>query len=125
MASYGILISASGFEYHGPKCHIGFAPRLTPQDFRAPFTSAEGWGSFWQKQGAGRTECGLQLRWGKLHIKTFALGVADGAKVTTATVLLAKNAIPATLTQSGNRALLTFATPAELTPESEFHVTLA
>ena len=125
MASYGILISVSGYEYHGPKGHIGFAPRLTPENFRAPFTSAEGWGSFWQKQGAGRTECGLQLRWGKLHIKTFSLGIGSGAKVSAATVLLAKKAIPATLTRSGDRALITFATPIQLTPETELHVTFA
>ena len=125
MASYGLLISASGYECHGPKGHIGFAPRLTPEYFRAPFISAEGWGSFWQKQGVGRTECGLQLRWGKLHLKTFSLGVGSGAKVSADTVLLAEKAIPATLTKSGDRVLITFATPIQLTPETEFHVTLA
>ena len=124
MASYGLLISASGYEHHGPKGHIGFAPRLTPENFRAPFTAAEGWGSFWQKQEAGRTECGLQLRWGKLRIKTFSLGVGSDAKVSVATVLLADKAIPATLTKSGDRALITFATPIQLTPKTEFHVTL-
>ena len=27
MASYGVFLAACGFEYHGPRAHIGFAPR--------------------------------------------------------------------------------------------------
>lgn len=52
MASCGTFISASGFESHGPRGRIGFAPRLTPENFRAPFTAAEGWGTYHQKRTA-------------------------------------------------------------------------
>ena len=45
MASYGVFLGLCGFEYHGPKGHLGFAPRITPDDFRAAFTAAEGWGT--------------------------------------------------------------------------------
>ena len=31
MASYGVFLAACGFEYHGPRGHIGFAPRLVPK----------------------------------------------------------------------------------------------
>ena len=48
MASYGAFIGICGYEYHGPKGHIGFAPKLTPENFRAPFTAAEGWGTYAQ-----------------------------------------------------------------------------
>ena len=125
MASYGLLISASGFEYHGPKGHIGFAPRLTPEDFRAPFTSAEGWGTFWQKRDAGHTGCGIQLRWGKLRLKTLALALAEGASVSTATVSLGKKSIPANVKVSAQRALITFAEQIELTPETELRLTIS
>lgn len=125
MASYGLLIAASGFEYHGPKGHIGFAPRLTPENFRAPFTSSAGWGTFWQKQNSGRTECGIQLRWGKLRLKTLALALPEGASASTATVSLAKKAIPANVKVAGQRALITFTEHIELTPEAELHLTLA
>jgi non-lysosomal glucosylceramidase len=42
MASYGTYLAACGYEYDGPKKHLGFAPRLTPENFKAAFTSAEG-----------------------------------------------------------------------------------
>ena len=44
MASYGVFLAACGFEYHGPKGHFGFAPRLGPDDFRAAFTVGRGLG---------------------------------------------------------------------------------
>ena len=50
MASYGTFISACGFTYHGPKGQIGFSPKLTPENFKAPFTAAEGWGSYAQQR---------------------------------------------------------------------------
>jgi non-lysosomal glucosylceramidase len=76
MASYGSFIAICGFEYHGPKGHIGFAPRLTPENFKAAFTAAEGWGSF--SQNARRAE--IAVKWGKLRVKTVALAGRKVAK---------------------------------------------
>ena len=69
MASYGVFIAACGFEYHGPKGHLAFDPRIGPEDFRAAFTSAEGWGTFSQKITGTKKTAALEIKWGKLRLK--------------------------------------------------------
>ncbi len=73
MASYGVYLAACGFEYHGPKGHIGFAPRLSPRAFKAAFTSAEGWGTFMQQREGGQLTAALHVKHGTLRVKTIAL----------------------------------------------------
>jgi len=73
MASYGSFLSLCGFEHHGPNGHLGFAPRLTPHDFKAAFTSAEGWGTFAQKEDNRTLKVNIALKYGKLSLKTLAL----------------------------------------------------
>ncbi|MBN1508009.1 MAG: hypothetical protein JW955_14250 [Sedimentisphaerales bacterium] len=72
MASWGVYTALSGFEYHGPKGHIGFAPRTTPEDFRAAFSTAEGWGSFAQTRQTDVQREQIELRQGQLKLKTLA-----------------------------------------------------
>jgi len=76
MASYGVYLAACGFEYHGPKGHIGFAPRLTPENFKAAFTAAEGWGTFTQTKAGDTIQADLNVAYGTLRVKTLALAVA-------------------------------------------------
>ncbi|MCX6846947.1 MAG: GH116 family glycosyl hydrolase, partial [Verrucomicrobia bacterium] len=73
MASYGALIAITGFECHGPKRHIGFAPRLTPENFKVPFTTAEGWGTYSQKITEGKMIAELAVKYGKVLLRTMSL----------------------------------------------------
>lgn len=73
MASHGVFLAICGFEYHSPAQFIGFAPKLTPENFRAPFTAAEGWGSYAQDIQPGRMNASLQIRFGHLKLKTIGL----------------------------------------------------
>lgn len=78
MASYGTFINACGFSYHGPKGQIGFAPKIGSSDFKAPFTTAMGWGTYIQKQQMeGKRVCQLTLNYGALELKEFHLGNAE------------------------------------------------
>lgn len=77
MASYGVFVSACGFEHHGPRGHIGFAPRITPERFQAPFTTAEGWGTFSQTIEGGRLNAGISLKFGKLRVLSIALALPE------------------------------------------------
>jgi len=77
MASYGVFLAVCGFEYHGPKGHIGFAPRLKPADFKAAFTAAEGWGTFAQTRQGHTQSCTIDMQYGQLRLNSIALAVAE------------------------------------------------
>jgi len=77
MASHGVYLAACGFEYDGPKGRLAFAPRLTPGNFRAAFTTAEGWGTFSQKSEGRRLKAELQVTWGRLRLNELALELGD------------------------------------------------
>ncbi len=75
MASWGVYTALQGFEYHGPRGHMGFAPRVTPKNFRAAFTAAEGWGSFAQTRTNAVQQETIELRWGRLVLRTLAFAI--------------------------------------------------
>lgn len=84
-ASYSVFLAACGFNYDGPAGRIGFAPKLQPEDFRAAFTAADGWGTFAQKRGAnGKWSASLALSHGRLMLRELDLPwLNDGAVVKT------------------------------------------
>jgi non-lysosomal glucosylceramidase len=112
MASYGVFLAACGFEYHGPRQHIGFAPKLSPDNFKCAFTSAEGWGALSQSVQGGKQKAEIAVRWGRLKLKTIALENAGGNSVS---VLHAGKSLPATLARDDKRALITLAQPLDIT----------
>lgn len=73
MASYGTFITACGFEHHGPQGFMRFAPRLSPDDFKAAFTAAGSWGTFRQRRSPGTMEARITLLFGTLTLKTLQL----------------------------------------------------
>jgi uncharacterized protein (DUF608 family) len=82
MASYGVYLAACGYEYHGPKKRLAFAPRLRPEDFACAFTTAEGWGTFRQKDDGKVRTASIELKWGHLTLRTLVLGLPDRATPT-------------------------------------------
>jgi uncharacterized protein (DUF608 family) len=108
MASYGVFLAACGFEYHGPSGHIGFAPKLTPDDFRAPFTAAEGWGTFAQARREAGMSASLLVRGGRLRIRTMSLeDRVDEPPPTRVEVVLDGRALPAELSVRRRRLTVT------------------
>ena len=124
MASYGVFLAACGFEYHGPKGHMGFAPRLTPEDFRCAFTAAEGWGTFEQKAGGGSQRAAIEVRWGKLSLKTLSLGLVEGAAPLAVQVRLGAKPVDAGLKIEARRAVITLSSGLILGPREILEVML-
>lgn len=110
MASYGVFLAACGFEYHGPDGHIGFDPRLTPTEFKTPFTAAEGWGSYEQKLDPRRSKsqgpvfrAAISVKWGQVKLRTLSLGLPDGFKASRMTVRIKNLPVRHQFLPEGNR----------------------
>jgi non-lysosomal glucosylceramidase len=116
MASYGALIAISGFEYDGPERRIGFAPRLTPENFKAPFTAAEGWGSYSQKIADGTMRADLAVKYGKVPLRTMSLVVPEGKAPATVSATLGGKALSTSVRE--NDGALEVAFDPEVTVEA-------
>ncbi len=81
MASWGVLTGLAGFSCHGPKAHLGFAPRISPDDFRVAFTTPEGWGTLAQRREGSRQINQVQVKWGEVRIKTLGLELPSPASI--------------------------------------------
>ena len=121
MASFGALIAISGFKYHGPLGAIGFDPRITPEHFKAPFITAEGWGSYQQKFVISNLKSEIQnskpkishfkstltVKYGQLRVRTISLGLPEGFKPERAKVSMADKAFGSKLELVDGKAVLT------------------
>ncbi len=125
MASYGIYLAACGYNYHGPRGHIGFAPRLQPEDFRAAFTAAEGWGTFTQKRTAARQTDTIELSWGQMRLTELAFEIPQSDPVKEVTVLLAGTSLASTYHQEGQQIVIQLPIEALLLKRSKLTVEIA
>jgi uncharacterized protein (DUF608 family) len=109
MASYGVFLAACGYDYDGPAGHIGFAPKIHPEDFKAAFTAAEGWGSFSQKIAGEELKAELAVKWGSVSLRSITLATAAPPRSVTAR--LDGNVLPAKLDWSDGKATICLSDP--------------
>ena len=110
MASWGAFTALAGFEYHGPKGRLAFAPKIAPEKFRAAFTAAEGWGTFDQTREGARQRDRIEVRWGRLRLNELALQTPEGAGANVAATLNGQ-AVQAASGARDGRLVLTFTQP--------------
>jgi non-lysosomal glucosylceramidase len=75
MASWGVLLALTGFQYSAPEMSMGFQPRIHQNDFRGFWSSGSAWGSYSQKTGIpGQKSLAVKLAVGEgtLALKTFS-----------------------------------------------------
>ncbi len=80
MASYGVFLAVCGFDYHGPKGYITFDPKISPENFKAPFTTAAAWGTFTQKRSRSQQIDLLEIKYGEVHLKKIIVKGTGGRK---------------------------------------------
>ncbi|MFF0342659.1 GH116 family glycosyl hydrolase [Kribbella sp. NPDC004875] len=122
MMGYGVYLAACGYEYHGPKGHLGFAPRIHPENFRAAFTAAEGWGLYTQRRTPTTLTATVDIRYGRTSLTTLSFETTKPAR--RAEVHLGHDRAPATVVATGNRAVVTLSHPVVVTPTSRLSVSL-
>jgi hypothetical protein len=122
MASYGTFISACGYEYHGPKGYMAFAPKLGAEKFRAPFVSASGWGSFSQEKKGQRFNAELHLKYGQLSLNQFSFECP--LKVRNIEVRLAGQKINSSFTQAGGRVVVNFEKNLNITEDQKLVISV-
>ena len=92
-----------------PEGHLAFAPASAPEDFRAAFTTAEGWGTFRQKRdGRSQRDC-IEVKWGKLRLRTLAFTPPEQNRPEKVTVAMGGKAVPSTYAMDGQRVVVTLA----------------
>jgi non-lysosomal glucosylceramidase len=124
MSSYGTFLAACGYEYHGPQAHLGFAPRLSPEDFRAAFTAAEGWGTFAQQRVGQKQKETLTVAWGKLRLKSLTFQLSNAQVARQVSVKAGDRTIAQTFKQQEDRVLISFREAVVLKANEALEVTI-
>lgn len=124
MASHAVFLAVCGFDYHGPRGHLAFAPQIRPEAFRAAFTAAEGFGTLDQRRNSNQQVATIRVSDGRLVLRTIGLEVAPGMRARSASVALAGRSAERGLAATSARfvqdgARVTVALPRPLTPERE------
>ncbi|WP_020599934.1 GH116 family glycosyl-hydrolase [Spirosoma panaciterrae] len=106
MASYGAFITACGYAYHGPKGEMAFAPKWSADKFMAPFTAAEGWGTYSQQKQGKTYEYRLDVAYGSLALAQLTVEKGDKKPVKKIAATLGGQPIAVQLKQTGNTLTL-------------------
>jgi uncharacterized protein (DUF608 family) len=122
MAGYGAFLTACGYEHDGPRGHLGFAPKLTPEDFKAAFTAAEGWGSFRQTRSNGVQRERIELASGRLRLRTLSFALPEGGAAHRVRVDANRVAIEAAFAQDRGRVRVTLPEDVVLEPGGALEV---
>ncbi|GAA1959976.1 GH116 family glycosyl hydrolase [Amycolatopsis minnesotensis] len=132
MMSFGTYLAACGYEHHGPRGHLGFAPRITPEDFRGAFTTAEGWGLYSQRRRGDRQTSAIEVRHGRVRLSTLALEVpgtprdlALSGAVDPALTASAKPVFETSQGVTGTRVVIRFPWPVTLPEGARLELTLS
>jgi non-lysosomal glucosylceramidase len=108
MASYGAFIAACGFTYNGPKGQIGFAPKVNPENFKAAFTAAEGWGSLQQTRTETSQTNTLKMEYGKLVLQQMELVIPTGKSASSINVMVNQKNVAASFTSVDDKTVIVF-----------------
>jgi len=124
MASYGTFITACGFEYHGPKGYIRLAPKWDKENFKAPFVTAKGWGSYSQKIQNSKQVHRFELKYGSLKLQKISLQTTAEQPAKKVTAFIGTQKIQLKHQQDENDILLEFIKPLTIQTNQTLIITI-
>ena len=95
-----------GFDYHGPKGQMTFKPKMNPENFKAPFTASEGWGTISQVKNNNQVKASIKVGNGKLELQQ--LNLEYESKVKSVQLSINKEIVSAKYKQEGKNINITF-----------------
>ena len=122
MASYGTFLSACGFEYNGPKGYLKFAPKWNQDSFKAPFTAAEGWGSYVQSKVENGHMYSVNVKYGHLKLKSISVTKPDNRIVKQVAATVGKKKIALAYSNNNNEVIITFLSQLSLQKDKELRI---
>ena len=123
MASWALLEAASGYRYDAGAAEIGFAPVITPEDYRGPFVARDGWGTFTQRLTEGNQVETILPMYGSLAVRM--LRFRPHRAVQSATVAVDGQPVSTKLSLADGEAILTLAEPVTLRASQTLMATLS
>jgi non-lysosomal glucosylceramidase len=113
MSVWGALVACQGFIYDGPAGLIGFRPVWKPEDHVSFFTVAEGYGLFTQKRKAGEQTDRIEVKHGKLEIKSMVFELRPDAMASKVLVKIAGKTVE--VKHSLENGVITIELPSRIT----------
>ncbi|NLE59427.1 MAG: hypothetical protein GX616_13780 [Planctomycetes bacterium] len=111
LSSWSLLLAAQGYAYDGPAQRLSFNPRITPDDHRSFFSTADGWGRFEQKRSGNSQTNALAFDWGRCDLRELRFGLPSGVTKVTAKAKLDDRGLFIETKLDKGTAVITLTTP--------------
>lgn len=111
---WAILLACQGYTYDGPAGLIGFEPLWKGDDHASFFTAAEGWGLFTQTRQGGAQRSRIELRHGRLRLRTILLTSPGPESPPQCRITVAGQPLSANLALENGRITIRLGTPLTL-----------
>jgi uncharacterized protein (DUF608 family) len=109
MSSWSLLLALSGFEYDGPSQMLRWAPRVTPERFKAFFCGPEGWGNVQQSRQGKEQQNQVAVVEGQLRVARLRLVSAGPVAMVSAN--LGDRSLPVNWKMKNEEILITLSSP--------------
>ncbi len=124
MASWGVWLALGGFYCHGPRGILGFAPKITPENFRALYTVPDAWITFEQRRDAAVQRNRIECVYGDTRINVLRLNLPAGQSLGAVEVKLDGRTLECEAFVRDDTVECVFSSPCPLTSGSTLEVTV-